>query len=189
MSILIFVIDKKGKPVEKLQATYENGQFKAKRNKFLGMFGGEEVTAPFNFEYEIQNPAGRNYYLYRWDGKSLTQLKVSDLEELSVYADYDLQYRLGRSVEESMLHKPPDPKDKLTWLIIAILVILSIVAIFEVNQLNTVAKNLIKPLNASIAQNTRLETYLMNQSRYLGKLDNATINFVENETKLPSVSR
>lgn len=148
-----------------------------KRGKFLGLFGGENVEIEFNQKKLIPSKKRMIAY-YEFDGFSITQLSMKDLGELSVSAEFNTLYELGKITEESGLKPPPSLAKILEWLVIGVLLITAIMGIYQGSQIHNALTPLAKGINKSVEGYQQFGAYTANVCVLALKTSNATLQYV-----------
>lgn len=164
--------------IEEGSATVEGAKLTFKRNMFLGLFGGEKQELEFDRRKLIASKKRLIAYYELDSTGNITQLSFKDIQDVSVASEFNTLYELGKAIEESGLKPPKSLAQLLEWLVIGVLLIVFIGGIYQGSQLNQTTKNLVKPLNKSIALTEQFGTYTANVCNLAIKLANSTLTYV-----------
>lgn len=150
------IVDEQYQKVEEGIAIVEGAKLTFKRNKFLGLFGGDKQELEFDRRKLV--PSKKRiiaYYMLDSTG-NVTQISFKEIQDVSVASEFNTLYELGKAIEESGLKPPKSLAQFLEWLVIGVLLVVFIGGIYQGSQLNQTTKNLIKPLNKSLSTTEQL---------------------------------
>lgn len=135
--------------IEEGLGVIEGAKLTFKRGALLGMIGGSPQELEFDRKKLIPSKKRLIAYYELDSAGNITQISTKDVSDVSVAAEFNLLYELGKSIEESGLKKPLTTRELLEWLVIGVLLVVFIGGLYQGDQLGSYRGGFINAVNIS----------------------------------------